>query len=143
MSFDFRILNGDFVIDQNGDLAIVENNDKLVQDILKIVLTPVGSNRLNPAYGSLVGRSLVGNVLPMEFVSTMASSQIHSALEYLQRLQKEQSATQPVSAGELLAAIQSIKIERNQVDQRFISVVIKALAADFTPLSTQFSVNSF
>ena len=141
MSYDLKVSQGDFQIGSDGDIAIVENNEKLIQDVLKIVLTPVGSNKLNPAYGSLVSKSLVGNIFPMDFLSSIASSQIKKALENLQNLQRNQSLFQPISAGEMLAAIQSVTLERNQVDPRFISVVIKLLSGDFNQISTQFLIN--
>lgn len=141
MSYDLKVSQGDFQIGSDGDIAIVENNEKLIQDVLKIVLTPVGSNKLNPAYGSLVSKSLVGNIFPMDFLSSIASSQIKKALENLQNLQRNQSLFQPISAGEMLAAIQSVTLERNQVDPRFISVVIKLLSGDFNQISTEFSIN--
>ena len=39
MSFDLKLLNKNLVLD-NGKLSIVTSTNKLIQDILKIILTP-------------------------------------------------------------------------------------------------------
>lgn len=139
MSFDLRIKNGDLQIN-NGDLDKVEENEKLVQDILKIAFTRAGSNRYYPWYGSLIHGALIGTAFDMEFTSAMATSYLSNALETLQRLQQEQAKFQKVSPGELLAAIQGIKIDRNQIDPRFFSVLIQVFTRALTTLSTTFNV---
>jgi len=67
----------------DGDLEKVEGTEKLVQDILKILITRLGSNVFYPWYGSLVAQSLVGQALDFEFVNSYASQQIQNSLEYL------------------------------------------------------------
>lgn len=140
MSYDFRIVNGDLSIDENGDLAKVEDTEKLIQEILKVAHTPLGSNVFYPWYGSPISQSLIGNALDMEFVSTVASSQLQSSLENLQRLQQKQALEQRVTPFEQLAAVKSITITRNQVDPRFFLVVIEALTRALSVVTTQFSL---
>ena len=48
MSFDLQIKNGDLQIGSNGDVAQVFDTEKLVQDILKILLTQSGANTFFP-----------------------------------------------------------------------------------------------
>ncbi len=139
MSFDLKITDGDLVISNSGDLKKVENNDKLVQDILKIAITPIGGNPFFPWYGSYISKNLIGNSLNFEMISTFANSHLRSSLETLQKLQKAQANSgQRVTAGELLAAIQETKIERNQVDPRFFRITIKALTKALNSVSTSF-----
>ena len=140
MSFDFRIRNGDLAIGQDGDLEKIENTDKLIQDILKIVITPMGSNQFYPWYGSRVSKSLIGNVIDYEFLSTVASSQLQNALENLQRLQQEQARQQRVTPFEQLAAIKHVGIERNQVDPRFFLVIINAVTRALTEANTSLTI---
>jgi len=140
MSFDFKILDGDFVLGSNGDLERVENTEKLVQDILKICITPLGSNVFFPWYGSPIGKSLIGNALDMEFMSTMASSQLTSALEALQANQQEQAKGQRVTPFEHMAAISQVRIERNDIDPRYFSVLVRVLTRALTEASTEFTV---
>ena len=45
MSFDLKITNGDFTV-KNGEISTVTDTDKLAQDVLKICITPNGTNPL-------------------------------------------------------------------------------------------------
>lgn len=139
MSFDLKIINGDLNI-KNADLEKVENSDKLYQEILKICITPIGANKFNPGYGSLLSKILIGSVLPEGFLIDNAKAQIRNSLENLQKLQSKQIGYQQVTAAEQLAAIQSVEVSRNTIDPRFFSVVLRVLAKDFKPLKTDFSV---
>ncbi len=140
MSFDFRIVNGDITVGQDGDLQKVEDTEKLIQDILKIAITPLGSNQFYPWYGSPISKSMIGHAFDMEFTSSIASSQLQTALENLQRLQQEQARQQRVTPFEQLAAIRRVRIERNQVDPRYFLVIIDAVTRALTEATTQFVV---
>ena len=91
MSFDLQVLNGDLVI-KNSDLATVTGKDKLIQDLLKIALTDAGGNVLNPWYGTLIGKSLVGSVLNSDILLSVAQTQLQNAVETLKKLQNMQVA---------------------------------------------------
>lgn len=140
MSFDFFIQQGDIVIGQDGDIQKVENNAKLEQDVLKMVVTPLGSNLFHSWYGSPITKSLVGNAFDMQLTSTVASGQLRTSLETLQKLQKLQAAAQIITPSEQIAAIQKIQIERNQVDPRFFTVIIRIVAKDLSTVQTRFNV---
>ena len=122
MSFDLRIKEGDLAIGSDGDLEILSGVEKLVQDVLKILQTPLGGNPFFPWYGSLVSTALVGSVMDFRFTETAAQQQIRSNLETLQRLQRQQlSNGQKVTADEQLAAVQSVVVKRNTVDPTYFS----------------------
>src|SRR5882757_9426803 len=100
MSFDLKIINRDLVI-QNGDLQKVVDSEKLIQDILKICLSDVGSNPLNPAYGSFLSKSIIGNALHTSIITQIAKSQLNTCLTNLQLLQIAQVRSfQKVTADE-------------------------------------------
>lgn len=129
MSFDLKISNGDISLGQDGDLEKVEGIDKLVQDILKILMTPVGANVFFPWYGSILTEASIGQVLDKTFVYSMVNQTIRNSLEKLQNLQKNQLANgQSVSANEMLAAIKSIDIYRNTADPTYWSIYLKVLS---------------
>lgn len=142
MSFDLKLKQGKLIIGGDGDLQKVENTEKLIQDILKIATTPLNGNPFQPQFGSLISTTLVGNPLPMDFLTGNASSQIRNCLENLQRAQREQQARQTLTASEQLAAIQSVNVERNQTDPRFWQIVIRVLARDFSGVTAQLTVSS-
>lgn len=142
MSFDLKIKNGDLTFGPTNDLAIVENGEKLTQDILKIILTPIGGNPFFPWYGSPISQSLVGSAYEANFIASIASNQLRSSIEKLQNMQKEQmrSTNQIVTAQEQIAAVQNINVERNSVDPRFFSVVLTVLSKAFQRVQAQFDV---
>ena len=53
MSFDLSIEKGDIKIGSDGSLSTVSGNNKLRQDIIKILLTDIGDNKFHPKYGSM------------------------------------------------------------------------------------------
>jgi len=140
MSFDFKITQGDIKIGDDGDLAKVENTEKLIQDILKIATTRLGANQFYKWYGSPISNTLVGSVMDMEFTSTMASSQLQHSLEVLQKMQQEQIRRQSVTPAEQLAAIKEVKISRNTTDPRYFRIKIFVLSRALTDVQTEFSV---
>lgn len=140
MSFDFRITNGDITIGSDGDLQKIENTAKLIQDILLIITTPIGSNQFYPWYGSPISKSMIGQAFDMEFSSTVASSQVQNALEILQKLQQEQARQQRVTPFEQLAAVKQVKIERNNIDPRFFLLIVEVLTKALTETSVQTSI---
>ena len=141
MSFDLRIVNGDLAI-QNGDLRTCSDSEKLIQDILKICLTPVGANVSNPWYGSYVSRSLIGNPMGSSITIQMCQSQLQSAIENIMTLQKMQVKTaQPVTADELLGSISGINVSRNKNNPTVFSVQVTATTKGFKPISTSFTIS--
>ncbi len=141
MSFDLAIAKGDLVIGSNGDLKKVEDNEKLVQDILKIALTPIGGNPFYPSYGSAVAKTVIGSAMPFDMLNQIGSEQLRNSLDNLQKLQKAQSQRgQRVSPGETLAAIRSVSIVRNRIDPRHYSVNIDVVTKDLTLLRPTFSI---
>jgi hypothetical protein len=142
MSFDLRIINGDLVI-ANGDLQTITDSGKLIQDILKICLTNVGSNPLHPGYGSFLSRTIIGNPMYTNTIVQIAKSQLTTCLNNLQTLQQGQvKKLQRVTADEQLAAITDISVIRNSIDPRLFNVTIKALTKGFKPISTAFQVST-
>ncbi len=132
MSFDLKIQDGDLVIASNGDLATVENTDKLVQDVLKIISTQIGSNPFFPWYGSPITKSLVGRAYDTNFISSIASQQLRASLERLQAMQREQLRTsQVVTPREQIAAISRVQVDRNITDPRFFKIVLTVLSKAF------------
>jgi len=133
MSFDLKILDGDLSIGSNNDIEIVENTNKLVQDVLKIVITPIGSNPFFPWYGSPLTKSLLGRALEPSFVSSIATQQLQACLDRLASLQKVQlKNNQLVTASEQIAATKNIYVKRNELDPRFYTVALTVLSKAIT-----------
>jgi phage baseplate assembly protein W len=142
MSYDLQIIGGDLVIN-NGLLQTVVDSDKLIQDILKICLTTAGTNPLHPWYGSFISRTLIGNPNYTSVLVQIAKTQITTALNNLQQLQKLQlQSFQRVSADEQLNAILDISVEQNPVNPTLFNIRVQVLSKGLKPISTKFAVNS-
>jgi len=142
MSFDLKVQDGDVVIGNNGDLLKIVDVEKLIQDILKILSTPMGANIFWPWYGSLLSSSAVGSDMDHQFMSTVVEEQIRTSLENIQNLQKEQLASgQSVSPQELLAAIQAVVVKRSIVDPTYFNIVVKVVNKAFQSVPVNFNVS--
>jgi phage baseplate assembly protein W len=142
MSYDLKIINGDLVINQSN-LQTVVNSEKLIQDILKILLTDVGSNQMHPSYGSFLSKSVVGNPMQNSVIVQIAQSQINTCLTNLQQLQTLQvKSMQQVSADEQLAAITGISVIRSNSDPRLFNVKVSGLTKGYQPITTAFAINT-
>ncbi len=141
MSFDLKIINGDFVL-KNGDLDRITGQQKLIQDILKICLTPAGANIFQPWYGSFINKTLIGNVLDTDVTNAIATNQLQNSIENLKKLQQLQSneTFQQVTPDEHIAGITKIDISRNEIDPRMFTVIVKVLSRAFKQTVVQFPV---
>jgi phage baseplate assembly protein W len=143
MSFDLKLLAGDLVI-KDGDLDIVEGSDKLVQDVLKLVSTPLGSNPFFPAYGSPIGKSLIGQIYEREFLEDIATHQLKSSIERLQQLQLEQlKQNQVVTPDEQIAVIENIKVSQARNEPRYYMIYLTVISKSFQRIPISFEIDTF
>ena len=141
MSFDLKIMDGDLKIARDGDLQKVEDTEKLVQDIVKIISTQIGANPFFPWYGSPITKSLLGRAFDRRFVSSVATQQLRTAMERLQTLQREQMRrNQVVTPQEQIAAIQKVFVDRNIVDPRYYTIVLTVLSKAFSKVDIPLSI---
>lgn len=142
MSFDLKLINGDIVLGSNSDLSIVENGEKLTQDILKIVTTELGANKRFPWYGCPITQSLIGQVFDTIFLQSVGTNQLRFSITNLERLQKEQNrSNQLVTAQEQIGAIQKIDVFQNEIDPRFFNINLEVLSKAFRRVPMSFSVS--
>lgn len=141
MSFDLKLFGGDLVI-QNGDFSTVDNQDKLVQDILKLVSTQLGSNPFFPAYGSPVSQALIGTS-DLDFAQDVATQQLRAAIERLKDLQQDQiKNNQIVTAQEQISAIRDVSVTQARDDPRYYFVRFTVINKAFIAVPISFEVAS-
>lgn len=138
MSYDFRITNGEWATGQDSDLSKVVDTEKLIQDVLKIAVTPLGSNSSAPWYGSLIAKTAIGSSFDPDFFSTMAEGQLQNSLKTLMSIQQKQNSIQLLTAAEQIAAIQSVSVDKNSVDPRFVTAQMNILSKALTIVSPKF-----
>ena len=142
MSFDLKLFNGDLVF-KNGDLDTVEDTPKLVQDVLKLVSTELGSNPFWPGYGSPIGQTMIGSSYDQEFIQDVATSQLQQSLQQLQTTQFDQlKQNQIVTPDEQIAAFQNIQVSRAADDPRYYIVSLTVISKAFQRIPISFTVVS-
>ena len=142
MSFDLQIINNDLVIN-NGALGLVQDSQKLIQDILKMCLTDAGTNPMFPWYGSFLTKSIIGTALDTSILVQIGKSQLTTSLQNLKNLQEAQvKSLQRMSADEQIGTISDISIIRNQIDPRLFVVVVKVITKGLKPITTKFNVST-
>jgi len=142
MSFDLKLVGGDLVL-KSGDLDTVEDADKLVQDVLKLVSTQLGSNPFFPGYGSPISQALVGSAYETTFVESMATQQLKASLERLQDLQQDQiRRNQTVTPDEQIAAIEDVSVSQARNDPRYYLVKLTVINKAFKRVPISFAISS-
>lgn len=140
MSFDLKIVSNDLSLNPDGTLQTVINNDKLIQDIIKAILTPLGSNKFFKWYGCALVARIVGQVLDPTLTQIEIQRSIQDSLTNLISLQKAQARTQYVSAGESIAAIEEISVLRSNEDPRQYEIYVSVLTRKLTIAETTFTL---
>jgi len=140
MSFDFALINGDLSILPNGDVRTITETQKLRQDVLKIVLTPLGSNRFHPWYGCTVSEDIIGKSLPDNMMLLDIKTSIQQSLDRLRKLQLQQLTTQKVSLAELINVIGEIIAYRAPEDRRQIKIDVTVYSRRLTEVNETFTL---
>lgn len=98
MTYSFAILGGDLALGGPGGLATVAGTGKLLQDLRCRLLEPVGTDPVNPTYGSTLdggidaaGAQIVSNIGSMLAPEVMLEIEAE-VIRCLQVQQKEQIA---------------------------------------------------
>jgi phage baseplate assembly protein W len=131
MSYDLKIINGDLLLDDDGEISIIFGNEKIFQEIKKILLTDIGENKFHPYYGSRAGFLQVGSIADESFVASEIERSVKESLTNLIRLKDYQSSYQTLNPSEVILTIDEVAVERDNLDPRmwsiFISITTQAL----------------
>ena len=140
MSFDLQIKNNDISVSSTGDVNIVVNTDKLIQDVIKILLTSQGTNKFYRWYGSTIAKRVIGEVLGPYYTKVEMTRAIEDSLNNLMKLQQAQALYQDTSASETLSGINYIDIVREDSDPRLYSIIVSVLTKKLTAVETTFQL---
>ena len=140
MSFDLKIKNGDISLNKDGSITTVIGNDKLRQDILKILLTDLGSNKYHKRYGSYIGRLNIGDISDNMLISLDLERSAMNAVKNLMVLQRFQAKRQGLSPGEIIVDINNISVTRDDLDPRLYNVTVSVMTREITDFTTSLSV---
>lgn len=99
-----------------GNLRRVRDEEKLLQDIEKIVVTELGSNPFHPWFGTSILRLIGGKIQGAVYFRSRVGGEIRTALQNYDSVQKQQSERQLVTDQERYARILSLEILQNDFD---------------------------
>lgn len=140
MSFDLKIVKGDIAISSDGTLELVRDNDKLRQDLIKILLTELGENKYHPDYGSEIGALQIGSFTDAEFLEVDLTASAETAVRKVMALQRNQAKRQFLSPGEIIVEILNVEVTRDTSDQRLYNIFISVLTQKLTTLTESITV---
>lgn len=140
MSFDIKLSNGDIVVNNYGEVQIVENLDKLKQDVAKILLTQLGENVYHSWYGSQLTAAVIGRATTARIIARDAEFAISNSLDNLASLQIEQMSFQSLSPQEVIASISDLVVEQELSDPRQWNISLTVLSRSGTEVTENFSI---
>jgi|15BtaG_2_1085339.scaffolds.fasta_scaffold00067_2 hypothetical protein len=140
MSYDLKLKKGDLVLNSDGQLGVVQRNEKLRQDVIKILLTDIGENKFHTFYGSKAGKLDIGTILSQDFFRTKVEESIIQAINNLMVLQRSQGRYQFVSPAEKILSINSVEAFRDENDPRMWSVFISIITLEQDELTQTITI---
>jgi len=102
----------DYTIDKLGKYEKVFDENKLIQDLKKIVRTILGSDPVATWYGTTFDKIIGSKSFP-EIIKTKIASEIYTAFSKLKSAQIRQEEYQVVTDNEFLNVIQSVSVEES------------------------------
>lgn len=141
MSFDLALINGNLKLQPNGLIKTVTDTPKLRQDIIKIVLTPLGSVKNHLWYGCSVAED-IGKNFPTNLQLSRICTSITQSIDKLKALQTSQCASQRTSLAELIDSVGAVDVERDIDDPRQLNVLVTIFSKRLSQIEELFTIIS-
>lgn len=136
--YDIQILNGDINF-AAGEFKLVRDEQKLVQMLVKALITPLRTASLRPNYGTYLG-NVLGHAMPEFIYLTKIEDSVRACVADLQAAQARAANRQYVSPGEQIRQILYVKVSRNGIDSRQIDVYIGIRAGSGAIVEQQYAI---
>lgn len=141
LSYDLKLVDGDISIDAAGQIAIVKDEEKLIQDVLKLLFTSTGELAQHPWYGTALLTKVIGESVDPKLTIKEVSSSIGFGLNNLKQLQQlQQRDGQFLTNKELINSIQSINVKLDENDPRKMVISIELITKSNTVISESFVI---
>ena len=133
------LTENDYRFDERGEVLLVDDENLLLQNSLKVLLTEKGSNPFYPWYGSTI-RSRIG-AKSLGFVAGMLREDVKVALQKVRQVQTTQSKYQEVTRKERMYAIRNVEVypHRDDPTTYMVNVEVQNASADPVSLSVVFT----
>ena len=123
MSYDLQLSDGDVVIDTQGDITVVEDYNKLSQDLYRIVMTSRGDNKFDTEEGCGV-YDLLGQTMPRELVESVLGKDVYFGIQYMINQQSAQALSQTLSPYEQIFALDGIVVNKLSIKSLSFNLLI-------------------
>jgi hypothetical protein len=132
-------IENDYRIGASGDALVIQDENLLNQDVLKVLSTIKSSNPFHPEYGTVL-LTRIGSKALGAGVSSI-NEDVMTALEVFQRLQDFAGQYQEITARQRLAGVNSLNTFPSELDPTVFEVQIVASNAANVPvvISTVFA----
>lgn len=132
----------DHAVDRNGKFLKIQNEDKLIQQITKWLITLRGSNPFFKFIGTNLPESIFEAIRIPGLFQQLTYSEVTRSLEKLKNIHSKQVLVQQMTLREILATVNSVTIEGDPYDPRVytISVVATTAAGDAVQVNRELLV---
>jgi hypothetical protein len=142
MSYDLELSNGDIKVQSDGNLSIIQNERKLIQDMLKMLFTSTGEHKAHPWYGTPLLPRVIGSSYDTEILNTEIQSAVEYGLNNIKTLQQlQQRDNQFLTPRELLASVVGVDTEFDPLDKRKLVIKIDVITKSNNLISESFVIN--
>tara|TARA_B100001093_G_C26597808_1_gene914514 strand:- start:419 stop:868 length:450 start_codon:yes stop_codon:yes gene_type:complete len=146
MSFDLRIIEGDIELPDTNSAGealsmnwYVNRYDFALQQVHKILLSPIGESRYHPGYGSSLSFISSTTSEPVEIAREIEES-VYKAISNLIALQQFQVKRQLLDPEEMILEIKSVDVFFDSQDPRLLNVVVKIILGNLTEMPASVTV---
>ena len=126
MSFGIALVDKDMVFNGDGKVKIVENENKLLQDLDKIIRTQQGTSYLHPTYGSTI-YDIIGKKITASLMTSLFSKNLSFALQYFFQVQQNQRVLQYVTPKEIMMNVDSVVIKKMEPTRIVMDIAVRTL----------------
>lgn len=129
--------------DVQGNTILVENQNLMLQEVQKIIMTLKGSNVYHRWYGTSLTSLIGSKILGSSYLETQMVKEITDALAKYIQVKTQQSKYQPVSKEESLRRIVGIDIEQDAVDPTTfnVSIALESQSGELEDFFTTIAIN--
>lgn len=122
VSIDVAVQNGDITFDPANNIQNVTGNQKLIQDIMLFLLSPVGSNLFDASWGNR-SIELLGKAIQYK---GQVENLISSSVTDLQKFKSNEQNLRGnmLEASELISSIVNISISSNSLTDNSVQVLL-------------------
>jgi len=120
-------LEDDFFFNPLGLVVTVEQEQKLIQDMRKFVITTRASNRFHPYIGTAIAEMIGTKITDSGFVEVTLTEEIVDTLENLKSLQIQQQTIQEVTDREFIYRVILVNAKQSEIDPSVFNILVVAV----------------